>query len=241
MKVWAKGWDNAHFHAVMPGSPAPAADFVKHADEWAAQREWNHPCTAATAAGGTLPHTCPDAGSKSCSTKVACQANCDAGFGACSDGKGVYYCRSACTGTYQCQTNRGLLDYACNPPPPVNGTRIRTRTGPQGPVAAPDPKWDAFVADLERNLTALERPATMLPSMAGLGPAMLPGAVGSAAPVVCGPAAIAFSGVDGSIRVLNDLTTGREWAGTGTDTGTGTSGAPGGSLATFAYAILPAQ
>ena len=39
-------------------------------------------------------------------------------------------------------------------------------------AAAPDPKWDAFVADLERNLSVLERPATMLPNMTGMGVAM---------------------------------------------------------------------
>jgi len=132
-KVWANGWDNAYFHAVMPGSPAPAADFVKHAEEWAAQREWNHPCTAATAAAGKLPHTCPGAKDKSCSTEVGCKSNCDDGFGACGDGKGVYYCRDACTGTYACPTNKGLLDYACNPPP-SNATRGPPQSGKRNKV-----------------------------------------------------------------------------------------------------------
>ena len=99
-------------------------------------------------------------------------------------------------------------------------------------AAAPDPKWDAFVADLERNLSVLERPATMLPNMTGMGVAMPPDdPMWSAAPVTCGSAAIAFSRVDGSIRSLTDLATGREWVGNSS----GSGGVAGGSLATFAY------
>jgi hypothetical protein len=44
--------------------------------------------------------------------------------------------------------------------------------------------------------------------------------------VTCGAAAIAFSGVDGSIRTLTDSTTGRQWVG---------NCSSGGSLATFGY------
>ena len=151
------------------------ADYKRHALEWAAQREWNHPCTAATAAAGKLPNTCPPDGL-------------------------------------------------------ANAT-----IGPR-PSSELDPQWEAYVAELEKNLSALEQPATMLPNITEMGGPLSPGAVAAHVPVTCGPAAIAFSGIDGSIRSLTDITSGRQWVGSnGSDGNLGGTSGSGGSLATFGY------
>lgn len=102
----------------------------------------------------------------------------------------------------------------------------------------------SYVAELEKNLSALERPATMLPNIPEMGAPLSPAAVAAYAPVTCGAATIAFSGTDGSIRSLTDITSGRQWVGNdsnlgdsgSTTRGSGsTSGGTGGSLATFGY------